>query len=293
VPLTQNLETNKLSKSSEILETHNLIKTNRIEESTEFIKSTQVEKLDNSSDYSPISQNNLTTEVSETKESIQILLSNEITESLDIINSEKFTDKLTYEKNSIKLFSNEITELDELSESTIKAETTKTELINIKVTNEINEMTDDLKTERVDDTSICEEKCSKCNEISNSKNLCIECNEEKKYFQIIINSNIDFKECIKEEAKPKNYYFNETERTFKPCYYTCETCLTNGDSNDHNCITCAKNYIFYINKNNNCIIGCKYYFYFTNYKEYKCTIQNVPIIVRMKTIILINIMVNA
>ena len=129
-------------------------------------------------------------------------------------------------------------------------------------------ITENIKTERIDDTPICEEKCSKCNEESNLKGLCIECNEEKQYFKIIINSNMDngllnkeYKECIKEEAKPKNYYFNETERAFKPCYYTCETCSRNGDSNDHNCTTCAKNYIFNINKNNNCIIGCKYYFF--------------------------------
>ena len=167
------------------------------------------------------------------------------------------------EQKNYAMKSNEISESNQII--TYNA---KTELIKIKETDKIN------------NTPICEAKCSKCNENSNSKNLCIECNEEEKYFQIIINSKMDnelyeeYKECIKEEAKPKNYYFNEAERAFKPCYYTCETCLTNGDSNDHKCITCAKNYIFNINKNNSCIVGCKYYFYITNYKEYKCTIDN-------------------
>ena len=312
LPLTHNIETNKELESSKIFETNRIEESNKIIESSkieetnyvmksteinesnqiiessQIIESNQVEISDNISDYSQIPQNNLTSEVTQLKESTQKVLSDEITESSDITNSEKLIDKLTYEKDSIKIneftqvaFSNEITESDKLSESTIKADTTKTEFANIKVTNEINEMTNNFKTERFNDTPICEEKCSKCNEISKSKNLCIECNEEKKYFQIIINSNIDngllneeYKECIKEEAKPKNYYFNETKRAFEPCYYTCETCFSNGDINDNNCITCAQNYILNINKNNNCIIGCKYYFYFTNYKEYKCTIDN-------------------
>ena len=167
------------------------------------------------------------------------------------------------EQKNYAMKSNEISESNQII--TYNA---KTELIKIKETDKIN------------NTPICEAKCSKCNENNNSKSLCIECNEEERYFQIIINSKMDnelyeeYKECIKEEAKPKNYYFNEVERAFKPCYYTCETCLTNGDSNDHKCITCAKNYIFNINKNNSCIVGCKYYFYITNYKEYKCTIDN-------------------
>ena len=155
-----------------------------------------------------------------------------------------------------------------MTESTIVTENIKTDISNIKETDRINQATENINTEVVNDTSICEEKCSKCNEESNLKNLCIECNEKKQFFKIIINRqkddillNGDYKECIKEESKPKNYYFNETERAFKPCYYTCETCSRNGDSDDHNCITCAKNYIFNINKNNNCIIGCKYYFF--------------------------------
>jgi len=260
------IDSDKSTGESSQIEESQSIKLNE----TEFIESTQVELLNNISDYSQIPENNITSEVSELKDMTQIIYSNKFSEFSNITDSEELEDKLTDEKESIKIneltqkiLSNEINKSDNLSESSI------------------NEMTENIKTERIDNTTICEEKCSKCDEISNSKNLCIECNEEKKYFKIIINSNMnnrllneDFKECIKEEAKPKNYYFDETERTFKPCYYTCETCLTNGNSNDHNCITCAKNYIFNINKINNCILGCKYYFYFTNYNEYKCTIDN-------------------
>jgi len=172
-------------------------------------------------------------------------------------------------ESSISVQTNYYMKSNEIIESNkIVINNTKTEMPNIKETNKYN------------NTSNCESKCSICNEKSNLKNLCIECNEEAKYFQIIIYSNMDnellnekYKECIKEEAKPRNYYFNETERAFKPCYYSCETCLSNGDSNNHNCITCEKNYIFNIN-NNNCIVACKYYFYITDYKEYKCTIDN-------------------
>ena len=179
-----------------------------------------------------------------------------------VINLNKTIESSILEQTNYDMKSNEISESNQ-----IVTYNSKTELPNIKETDKIN------------NTPICEAKCSTCNENSNSKSLCIECNEEEKYFQII-NSKMDnellndeYKECIKEEAKPKNYYFDEIEKVFKPCYYTCETCLTIGGSNDHKCITCTKNYIFNINKKNNCIVGCKYYFYITNYKEYKCTID--------------------
>ena len=244
--------------------------------STEKIDSSQIDILNNNSDYSEIPENIQTTEISELPEITQIIILNNITESSNINKSEEIpSDELTYVNDTIKIneltqeiFSHKITESEKLTESRIVTDNTKTELSYIKETDKINEVTENIKTERIDDTPICEEKCSKCNEESNLKGLCIECNEEKQYFKIIINNNMDnellneeYKECIKEEAKPKNYYFNETERAFKPCYYTCETCSRNGDSNDHNCTTCAKNYIFNINKNNNCIIGCKYYFF--------------------------------
>jgi len=257
---------------------------------TENFESSQLDILNNISDYPEIPIDNQTIEISELPEVTQIIFSTKITESSNINNPKEITNKLTYVNDIItikineltqEILSNKIIESENLTVSKIVTDNSETELSNIKETDKINKVTENIKTERVDDSLICEEKCSKCNEDSSLKSLCIECNEEKQYFKIIINNYMDnelleeeYKECIKEEKKPMNYYFNETERAFKPCYYTCETCLINGDSNDHNCITCAKNYIFDINKNNNCIIGCKYYFYFTNYKEYKCTIDN-------------------
>ena len=295
-----NTESNEISESSQILISENsseesiqIIKTSQSEEpqsieSNEIIENSQLDILNDFSDYSGIPENNETTEISELPKITQIIFPNEISDSYIINISEEITNKLTYVNDSIKIneltqeiFSNKITVNEKLTETIITTYNAKTDLVNKKETDKFNEITENIKTERFDDTPICEEKCSKCNEISNSKSLCIECNEKEQYFQILINSymdkellNEDYKECIKEETKPKNYYFNETERAFKPCYYTCETCLSNGDSNDHNCITCAKNYIFNIYKNNNCIIGCKYYFYITDYKEYKCTIDN-------------------
>ena len=295
-----NTESNEISESSQILISENsseesiqIIKTSQSEEpqsieSNEIIENSQLDILNDFSKYSGIPENNETTEISELPKITQIIFPNEISDSYIINISEEITNKLTYVNDSIKIneltqeiFSNKITVNEKLTETIITTYNAKTDLVNKKETDKFNEITENIKTERFDDTPICEEKCSKCNEISSSKSLCIECNEKEQYFQILINSymdkellNEDYKECIKEETKPKNYYFNEIERAFKPCYYTCETCLSNGDSNDHNCITCAKNYIFNIYKNNNCIIGCKYYFYITDYKEYKCTIDN-------------------
>ena len=290
---SQSIKSFEIIKSNQA-EEYQSIKSSEIIDSSQFeeyqpIKSTEIETIDSSqadilknfSDFSEIPEISQTNEISEFPANTQVEFSTENTESSNIIFSDEFTnDKDSIKKNEFTqvIASNEIIGSEKLAESTLMIDKAKE---NTKETNIINEITGNTNTERIDMTQNCEEKCSKCNENSNSKNLCIECNNEKQYFQIINSISMDnellneeYKECIKEETKPKNYYFNKTENAFKPCYYTCDTCSANGDSNNHNCITCAQNYILNININNNCIIACKYYFYFTNYKEYKCTIDN-------------------
>ena len=168
------------------------IKSNEID----IIDSSQVDTLNNISDYSEIPENSQTTENLEPPETTHIIFSTEITKSSNIYNSEEITNKITSVNDSIKIdeltqkiFSNKITQFETLTESRIETVNIKTELSNIKETDKINQITENIKTEVFNETQICEEKCSKCNEDSSLKNLCIECNEKKQYFKIIINNN--------------------------------------------------------------------------------------------------------
>ena len=68
------------------------------------------------------------------------------------------------------------------------------------------------------------EKCSKCDMESISKNLCIECNNEKGYYLVKIkdlNINIDnnqYIDCSDDKNKPDNFYFNQENMTYEPCF---------------------------------------------------------------------------
>ena len=93
------------------------------------------------------------------------------------------------------------------------------------------------------------EKCELCNEESLNVNLCIKCNNLKGYYFLNVNSiskeqiNNEYIDCVNEEAKPSNFYFDIQNEDFKPCFETCATCNTGGDMENNNCITCEKNYI--------------------------------------------------
>ena len=89
-------------------------------------------------------------------------------------------------------------------------------------------------------------KCNKCNRESFNSNLCISCNDGyyPKYDDII-NGN-PYKDCYQ---SLEGYYFDS--EYFKPCYESCQTCNKEGDSTNHNCKQCNKDFIFEININNN------------------------------------------
>ena len=94
--------------------------------------------------------------------------------------------------------------------------------------------TTDIKEEVKESTIIKEEeficqleKCSQCNRESSSKNLCETCNEIKGYYPLKdSSSNVDplYKDCFNETTKPINYYFNDKEKYYMPCYEFCKTC---------------------------------------------------------------------
>ena len=120
------------------------------------------------------------------------------------------------------------------------------------------------------------EKCQLCNKESISKNLCIKCNNQKGYYYLNANS-IGYIDCVNNKTKPSNFYFNKENKDFRPCYELCATCDYDGDGNENNCTSCESNYILKPDyaDSTNCVRKCQYFYYYTNFGQYKCT--NTPI----------------
>ena len=77
--------------------------------------------------------------------------------------------------------------------------------------------------------------------------------------------------CHPQNNPPKNYYYDRNENVHKLCYESCLTCNETGNSTYHNCLSCEFNHHFLEEKPNNCFPICTYNYYFTKYKQYKCT----------------------
>jgi hypothetical protein len=120
------------------------------------------------------------------------------------------------------------------------------------------------------------EKCQIINEESLKLNLCIKCNNKKGYFTLndpLIRNKSDFIECVNEETKPSNFYFNFVDQAYDKCYESCSSCIYGGNEKDNNCSICAINYIFdpYKIGSKNCVKKCPYFYYLSSNNEYKCT----------------------
>ena len=118
-------------------------------------------------------------------------------------------------------------------------------------------------------------KCLSCNEESLSSNLCISCNIKEDYYPSIKNGITNYFECYNQETKPKNFYFNEENKYYEPCFTNCKTCKFKGDKQVNNCTSCKKDYIFRpdVKNSTNCVENCKYYYYIS-YGKYSCTNNN-------------------
>ena len=68
---------------------------------------------------------------------------------------------------------------------------------------------------------------------------------------------------------------NKIGEYYEPCYRSCATCEYGGDGNQNNCTTCDVDYKKEPEKENskNCVAICtNYYYYYTYYGQYKCTL---------------------
>ena len=150
---------------------------------------------------------------------------------------------------------------------------------------ENNEIEEIKKTEKEKNESLCLEleKCEICDEESLSKNLCLKCNILRGYYPLnneifsiesqmyILNDK--YVDCVNDETKPSNYYFNKELNIYSPCFETCATCDYGGNGIEHNCTTCDIDLIKRpeLNFSKNCVAKCSYYYYYTSYGQYKCS----------------------
>ena len=123
----------------------------------------------------------------------------------------------------------------------------------------------------------CPEKCSNCDE-QVSKNLCTQCNTKKNYYRInpqfkMKDSNNDHFDCYNNSTKPKNFFFNKNTNFYEPCYKTCATCEYGGDGNENNCTSCDYDYMKEpeVEGTKNCVVMCKNFYYYTSYRQFKCS----------------------
>ena len=261
---SETIDSSKFIESSEIFDTSDKIKSNEI---TYFSKITE---SSNTMDSSIITDSSKTIEFSQIINASENIISSQIniSDSLQIIESSKIPESIktidssTYSESSLI---SDINQSSKIIESSHKIKS--------------YELTEYLSKTTQNEKIICDKKCLECDEESNARNLCIKCNNNNNYFELklnnqIIEDNQNYIECYSEETKISNYYLNKKDKVFEPCFYTCGTCKELGDQNDHKCLTCANNYRKNPYNNNSCVMECKYFFYFSNFGEYKCTTDN-------------------
>ena len=120
------------------------------------------------------------------------------------------------------------------------------------------------------------EKCEECNQESLGQNLCIKCNQEKKYYYLNnypSEPRKQYIDCVNSKTKPPKFYFNEINLSYEPCFSTCSSCEYGGNYLINNCSSCdGINYIKNPEDENssNCVIKCRY-LYYIEHNIYSCT----------------------
>ena len=128
-------------------------------------------------------------------------------------------------------------------------------------------------TEKYEENVLGNIKCKTSTSESASYNLCTSCNIEKDYFpaqfpkEDFLNG---FIECYNNFTKPINFYFDYSDKKYKACYETCETCIEGGDGKENKCLTCDFNHKKKVGTTN-CATDCLYLYYYNSFGQYKCT----------------------
>ena len=131
-------------------------------------------------------------------------------------------------------------------------------------------------TEKYEENLLGDIKCKTSTSESAFYNLCTSCNIEEDYFPAQFPKDeflYGFIECYNNFTKPINFYFDNSDKKYKACYETCETCIEGGNGKENKCLTCDFNHKKKINTTN-CVTDCLYLYYYTPFGQYKCTNQS-------------------
>jgi hypothetical protein len=98
-------------------------------------------------------------------------------------------------------------------------------------------------TNCVDDDPFCLDiGCGRCDSQHNKTDTCQRCSYLTNYYPLEQFKNQDFVFCS--NYTPKHFYFNKTEKKYRLCFQTCQSCTQLGNDNDHKCISCDKDFTF-------------------------------------------------
>jgi hypothetical protein len=99
------------------------------------------------------------------------------------------------------------------------------------------------------DITICYTSCKSCAAVGDStNNKCISCLNSNNYYPLSDNPS----NCLINTTPVPNYYFDQTDKMFKPCFVRCSACTTAGTTNNNLCTTCASGYYPLADKTSQC-----------------------------------------
>ena len=287
-------EEKDIEKEHQTHEIYEDTKTNKIEEENKTNEILEEYKTNENE------KGNKTNEIEVDKNTNKIETNNKTNENIVDYKTDKIEEQITNEKvvenntNIIeeqiineKVVENNTNIIEEITNE--KVVENNTNIIKEQITNEIKDETEkeitsnNLKEDKFfqeNETYIAfksnDSKCLYFTEESNKMNLCIKCNNYLGYYPVNFKKKIfpnNFIECFNNKTKLSNFYFNEKEKQYEPCYETCSTCNYGGNEEINNCTSCDIDSIFRpeTNGTTNCVKKCKYKYYYTSFGQYKCS----------------------
>ena len=113
----------------------------------------------------------------------------------------------------------------------------------------------------------CHENCKTCSQgpINSTYSSCLSCDENSILYPETANclnclarnkyTNYYENKCL--DYIPEGYYVeNEGQKLLGKCYFSCKTCNSKGDSNDHKCLVCGDTFIYKNKDGTKCLDDC-------------------------------------
>ena len=174
--------------------------------------------------------------------------------------------------SSIGITKYEYTEFPSFKTINLKTDNLSSLLTNFEMDSKYKITETNYLTEKYEENVLGNIKCKTSSSESAFYNLCTSCNIEKEYFpaqfpkEEFLNG---FTECYNNFTKPINFYFDSSDKKYKACYETCETCIEGGNGKENKCLTCDFNHKKK-EGTSNCVTDCLYLYYYNSFGQYKC-----------------------